>query len=723
MPPYSTTSPNKRPLIVTSTALLALYLSYKLAKKINNGQKKPHIKSIKETHMEIKVPDLGVDSAEVSEIMVKVGDVINVDDNIVLLESDKASVEVPATQAGKITAISLNVGDKVKEGDVILTVDSDDNQAAQTTSQAPNQTPIQAKETIQSENTPSATTQASAQSATQSPATTSKHTYPLPDLGVETAEVSEWLVKVGDDVTADQPLVLVESDKASVEVPAPTAGKVVELLVNAGDKVSNGQNFVVIESGSASIKTPATQSIPFAETDNTPTQQAASQPQATQTSQSNPQPVGKQNFALPDLGVESAQVAEWLVNVGDTVTEEQPLVLVESDKASVEVPAPTTGKVVELLVKAGDTVSNGQNFIVIEGQSTAQPNQTTTTQTAPTTVTSQTQPQTQQPQPTQAKQTLSESQINAKHADVYAGPAVRKLTRQLGVDISEVKGSGSHGRIVKEDIFAYVKNRLQTMPTAQANQAVTSGAVRSGLPNLPDMSKTEIWGDIERQDLSKLQKVSIPQLNYNTYIPQVTQFDLADITDTEQMRSDIKEEMKKQGVSLTILAFIMKAVAYAIGEHPKFNSHLSDDNTQILIRKSVHMGFAVATPTGLTVPVIKDVQTKGIKQIAQEIGELAGKARDNKLTPKELTGASFTISSQGNLGGTYFTPLVTWPQVAILGVSEASMQPRWNGKEFEPRLMLPLSLSYDHRVINGADAAVFTRYVAKLLADPRRILL
>lgn len=692
--------------------------------------------------MEIKVPDLGVDSAEVSEIMVKVGDTIAVDDNIVLLESDKASVEVPATQAGKITAISLNVGDKVKEGDVILTVEGDDNQStqtsAQTESQAPSQTASQAKETTPSENTQSAATQAPVQSATQSPATASKQTYALPDLGVETAEVSEWLVKVGDSVTAEQPLVLVESDKASVEVPAPVAGKVVELLVNAGDKVSNGQNFVVIESGSDSAETSATQFAPS--TENTATPQAVSQPQATQPPQSNAQPAGKQNFALPDLGVESAQVAEWLVNVGDDVTADQPLVLVESDKASVEVPAPAAGKVVELLVKAGDTVSNGQDFVVIETQGT----QATTTQAdtkpaenaTPTVTAAQNTNSTQTAQNSPVAQTspapattsnsqLTEQQINAKHADVYAGPAVRKLTRQLGVDISEVKGSGSHGRVVKEDIFAYVKNRMQTMSAPSSQAAVATGAVRSGLPSLPDMSKTEIWGETETQDLSRLQKVSIPQLNYNTLLPQVTQFDLSDITDTEAMRSELKDEMKKQGISLTILAFIMKATAYALMQHPKFNSHLSDDNTQIIVRKSVHMGFAVATPTGLTVPVIRDVQNKGIKQIAIEIGEMAAKARDNKLSPKDITGASFTISSQGNLGGTYFTPLVTWPQVAILGVSEASMQPRWNEQTqtFEPRLMLPLSLSYDHRVINGADAAVFTRYIAKLLADPRKILL
>ena len=239
------------------------------------------------------------------------------------------------------------------------------------------------------------------------------------------------------------------------------------------------------------------------------------------------------------------------------------------------------------------------------------------------------------------------------------------------------------------------------------------------------MSNVEIWGETETQDLSRLQKVSIPQLNYNTYLPQVTQFDLSDITETEKLRGELKGDMKAQGIGLTILAFIVKATAYALTQHPRFNSHLSDDNTQIILRKSVNMGIAVATDDGLVVPVIKNAQDKGIKQIAIEIGELAGKARDKKLTTKDMQGASFTISSQGILGGTAFTPLVNWPQVGILGASEATMQPVWNvaKQTFEPRLMLPLSLSYDHRVINGADAAVFTRYVATLLADPRRILL
>lgn len=701
--------------------------------------------------MEIKVPDLGVDSAEVSEIMVKVGDVINVDDNIVLLESDKASVEVPATSAGTITAINLQIGDKVKEGDVILTIDSAGNSQSNTTpvEQSAQQTDQQAaqsneageiKETKEANATSSQAPSMAAPNQSQPTSTSAEATYTLPDLGVDSAEISEWLVKEGDTVTAEQPLLLVESDKASVEVPAPVSGKVVKFLVNTGDTVANGQDFIVMASQSATQQSSlasdsseqAASQANSAANQNQPPAQTVSAPQSST-------PAGKQTFGLPDLGVESAQISEWMVKVGDEITAEQPLLLVESDKASVEVPSPVAGKVVELLVNPGDTVTNGQDFVVIEAagsvqsasSSASQPQATTHTAQQEVAKTQNTASTSTNSAITTASQSspqskLSEAQINAKNAAVYAGPAVRKLTRQLGVDVSEVTGTGANGRIVKEDVFAYVKNTIKAIstPTA-ANKDSAPSAARSGLPNLPDMSKTEIWGEIERQDLTRLQKVSIPQLNYNTYLPQVTQFDLADITDVEKLRGDLKDEMKKEGVSLTILAFIMKVTAYALMQHPKFNSHLSDDNTQIIIRKSVNLGFAVATEEGLTVPVIQRVEQKGIKQLAIEIGELAKKARDKKLSAKELTGASFTISSQGNLGGTYFTPLVNWPQVAILGISESSIQPRWNETkgEFEPRLMLPLSLSYDHRVINGADAAVFTRYIAKLLADPRRVLL
>ncbi|MFB6349379.1 2-oxo acid dehydrogenase subunit E2 [Moraxella sp. ZJ142] len=549
-----------------------------------------------------------------------------------------------------------------------------------------------------------------------------------PDLGVESAEVAEIMVKVGDSVSQDSNLVLVESDKASVEVPSPAAGIIQAIHIAVGDSIGEGSLLFTLESAADSSTAQDTPDAPVAEVAKTSEQAAApvAEPQAAA-----PVAAGEsQTHHLPDLGVDSAEVADIMIAVGDTVEKDQPLILVESDKASVEVPAPVAGVVEAILVNVGDSVANGQAFISIKGGAVAseavKSAETKPAQSvAPTPVQAQAakaQPAATPVAPT-ATDKLPEHIVNEKARNVYAGPAVRKLARQLGVDISAVTGTAAHGRILKEDLFGYVKAVMNGAATKP--QAAAAVSERSGLPNLPDMSNAEIWGEIEVQDLTRLQKVSIPQLNYNTYLPQVTQFDLADITDTESLRNELKGEFKAEGIGLTILAFIVKAVAYALTCHPKFNCHLSDDNTQILIRKSVNMGIAVATDDGLIVPVIKDAQAKGIKQIAIEIGELAKKARDKKLTAKELQGASFTISSQGNLGGTAFTPLVNWPQVGILGISEASFQPRWNAatKSFEPRLILPLSLSYDHRVINGADAAVFTRYIAKLLADPRRILL
>ncbi|MGP5120292.1 2-oxo acid dehydrogenase subunit E2 [Psychrobacter alimentarius] len=560
-----------------------------------------------------------------------------------------------------------------------------------------------------------------------------------PDLGVDSAEVSEIMVAVGDVIEKDDNIVLLESDKASVEVPSSAAGKVTKISVAVGDQVSEGM--VLIELESAEVSDDAddkaeevTDSEQAGEsTENAPAEEDTDVEESAEDTSEG----ASTTHALPDIGVDEAQVAEIMVSVGDTVSADESILLIESDKASVEVPAPEAGVVEKILVNAGDTVANGQDFIVIKaaGSSKAKPKADTAKkadkadkpapkagdkpQPAPTGEPKQAPAPTSTAVSTDKK--LTEAQVNEKLADVYAGPAVRKLARQLGVDITQVNGSALNDRILKEDLFAHVKNRLTTQQAAPAAQ----GAVSSGLPKLPDMSKTEIWGETETQDLSRLQKVSIPQLNYNTLLPQVTQFDLSDITETEKLRGELKGGMKAEGIGLTILAFIVKATAYALTQHPRFNSHLSDDNTQVILRKSVNMGIAVATDDGLVVPVIKNAQDKGIKQIAIEIGELAGKARDKKLTTKDMQGASFTISSQGILGGTAFTPLVNWPQVGILGASEATMQPVWNAAKqtFEPRLMLPLSLSYDHRVINGADAAVFTRYVATLLADPRRILL
>ncbi|MBK3394720.1 2-oxo acid dehydrogenase subunit E2 [Psychrobacter sp. M9-54-1] len=585
-----------------------------------------------------------------------------------------------------------------------------------------------------------------------------------PDLGVDSAEVSEIMVEVGDVIAKDDNIILLESDKASVEVPSSAAGKVTKISVAVGDQVSEGMVLIELESEADADSQNDSQSNDkqSAEKESTDKQNAAQDSQQAEkqndtdanaaeanTSQPAKQAgaeIGKATtHALPDLGVDEAQVAEIMVSVGDIVTADQSILLIESDKASVEVPAPETGKVEKILVQAGDMVANGQDFIVIIGEGADSASNNASESKADTSETQVSKPaesdkkadldqkvnkQTTGEPKQAAKSTantstanakLTESQVNEKMVDIYAGPAVRKLARQLGVDITKVKGSALNDRILKEDLFAHVKDSLSKQKAAPASGSMAS----SSLPSLPDMSNSEIWGETEVQDLSRLQKVSIPQLNYNTLLPQVTQFDLSDITDTEKLRGELKGAMKAEGIGFTILAFVVKATAYALTQHPRFNSHLSDDNTQIILRKSVNMGIAVATDDGLIVPVIKNVQDKGLKQIAIEIGELAVKARDKKLTAKDLQGASFTISSQGNLGGTAFTPLVNWPQVGILGVSEASMQPRWNASKqsFEPRLMLPLSLSYDHRVINGADAAVFTRYIASLLADPRRILL
>ena len=552
-----------------------------------------------------------------------------------------------------------------------------------------------------------------------------------PDLGVDSAEVSEIMVQVGDVIAKDDNIILLESDKASVEVPSSAAGKITKINVAIGDQVSEGMVLIELDSDAATDSQEASK-------DDT---------QASQAEPSPAKPAAKAEtattHALPDLGVDEAQVVEIMVSEGDIVSADQSILLIESDKASVEVPAPVAGKIEKILVQTGDMVANGQDFIVISGSGggndsndsgkSADSSDAPEPKAATVELEDKADKQTTD-KPTQAAKPphtnalareksgqLTEAQVNEKLVNVYAGPAVRKLARQLGVDITQVNGSAVNDRILKEDLFAYVKESLSTQKATPASAHVAS----LSLPNLPDMSNAEIWGATATQDLSRLQRVSIPQLNYNTLLPQVTQFDLSDITETEKLRGELKGSMKAEGIGLTILAFVIKATAYALTQHPRFNSHLSDDNTQIILRKSVNMGIAVATDDGLIVPVIKDAQNKGIKQIAIEIGELAVKARDKKLSTKDLQGASFTISSQGILGGTAFTPLVNWPQVGILGVSEASMQPRWdaNKQSFEPRLMLPLSLSYDHRVINGADAAVFTRYVASLLADPRRILL
>lgn len=662
--------------------------------------------------MQIKTPDIGVDKAVVAEILVKVGDSIAENDSLVLLESDKASVEVPSTSAGVVKSILIKEGDSVTEGTVLLELEAEGAAPAAQAEEAPKAAPA-AEQTA----APAAAQQPSTAAQPATATTSQVVEVQVPDIGVEKALVGEILVKVGEQIDVEQSIVVVESDKATVEVPSSVAGTVESIQVKEGDTVKEGVVLIKVKTTSASsaqAEAPAsTTAAPAAAP--APTQQETVASTATQS--------GPVDINVPDLGVDKAVVAEILVQVGDKVDVDQSLVVVESDKATVEVPSTVAGVVKAIHLQAGQQVSQGVLLATIEAEGqapAAAPAAKAESAPAPQAAA----PKAATPAPTQAVSAAASSgndkltkEQEAENAKVYAGPAVRKLARELGVVLSQVKTSGEHGRVVKEDIFAYVKTRLtapQAAPVASAAPAV------SGLPKLPDFTA---FGGVEEKVLTRLQQVSIPQLSLNNFIPQVTQFDLADITELEDWRNELKGNFKKEGISLTIMAFIIKAVAYLLKEEREFAGHLSDDGKSVLLRNEIHMGIAVATPDGLTVPVLRNPDQKSIKQIAVELGVLGQKARDKKLTPKDLQGANFTISSLGAIGGTAFTPLVNWPQVAILGISPATMQPVWNGKDFDPRLMLPLSLSYDHRVINGADAARFTNKLTKLLKDIRTLLI
>ena len=655
--------------------------------------------------MQITTPDIGVDKAVVAEILVKVGDTVAVDDSIVLLESDKASVEVPSTVAGVVKSILVNLGDEVAEGAVLVELEAQGQAEPASAAEAPKA------------EAPKAEVQAAAPVAAQAEpvaaAASQVVDVQVPDIGVEKAIVGEILVAVGDEIDVDQSIVVVESDKATVEVPSTISGTVTAIEISVGDSVKEGVVILKVKTaGSAAAPAAAVQA-----------EVAQAAPEAATAEVAAPVAAvaaGKVDIAVPDLGVDKAAVAEILVAVGDKVEKDQSIIVVESDKATVEVPSSASGVITAIHVTLGQNVSEGIALVKIEAEGQApvaaapEPAQVPAKAEAAKAALAKAAAPVQTAAPSADKLTKEQNAANSK---VYAGPAVRKLARELGVILAEVKASGPHARLMKEDLFAYVKTRLTAPVPVAAAPAVAQVA---GLPKLPSF---EAFGGVEEKALTRLQQVSIPQLSLNNYIPQVTQFDLADITELEAWRNDLKGNFKKEGVSLTIMAFIIKAVAHLLKEEREFAGHLADDGKSVLLRNEIHMGIAVATPDGLTVPVLRNPDQKSIKQIAVELGELGQKARDKKLSPKDLQGANFTISSLGAIGGTAFTPLVNWPQVAILGISPATMQPVWNGQGFDPKLMLPLSLSYDHRVINGADAARFTNKLTKLLKDIRTLLI
>lgn len=536
----------------------------------------------------------------------------------------------------------------------------------------------------------------------------------VPDIGADAAEVIEWMVQVGDEIAVDDSLLVLESDKASMEVPSTLAGTVVELLVNVGDSLSEGAAIVLVETADAAE--PAQVAEEPAETNKT---EAGVQPEVQEAlvEAPNNQPVsaGKHSVLVPDIGTDDAvEVIELSVSVGDEVEEGDTLLVLESDKASMEIPADASGRVLEIAVAVGASLKQGDLIGVLEvaGRVDAPPApaQEPKQEAAPAAPAA---PKAVPEQPKTApvaKATASSSEV------VYAGPAVRKLAREFSIPLEQVSGSGPRGRILKEDLHTFVQQRLSKPEAATVS-------VGAGIPAVPAVDFSQ-FGPVREEALSKIGKVTAANMQRSWLnVPHVTQYDDADVTDLEAFRASLKDEAARKGTKLTPLPFLLKACAVALKDNLKFNASLSADGESIIYKEYVHIGFAVDTPAGLLVPVIRDVDKKGLWELAEEVLELAALARDKKLKPAQMQGACFTISSLGALGGKGFTPIVNAPEVGILGVSKSSVQPVWDGSSFVPRTMLPLSVSYDHRVINGADGGRFMNQVVALLSDIRRLTL
>ena len=527
----------------------------------------------------------------------------------------------------------------------------------------------------------------------------------VPDIGdFKGVDVIEVLVSPGTTVAAEDPLLTLESDKASMEVPSPVAGVVKEIKLKVGDKVSKGDLVLLLEVGEAAVK--VEQPVP-----------------AAPATPAGPAP-GKgalQAVHVPDIGdFKGVDVIEVLVSPGDVVAVEEPLIVLESDKASMEIPSPAAGVVKEVKLKVGDQVSKGDLVLLLEIEAGASLAGETAAEPPPPAVTLG--PTTQKPTSFEPRQPpIAPTPMNEMaFAKVHASPSVRRFARELGVDMSRIgDGSGRKGRITQEDVQSFIKQVMAGQAVAAA-PAPTGGA---GIPPMPAVDFAK-FGPLETQALTKIKRLTGSNLHRNWLnVPHVTHNDEADITDTEIFRKSLAEEVKKQDIRVTLLSFLLKACAAALKEYPTFNASLDPSGEGLILKKYVHIGVAVDTPEGLVVPVIRDVDRKNLLELSVELGDYSTKARAKKLMPGEMQGACFTISSLGGIGGTSFTPIVNAPEVAILGVTRSKQAPVWNGKEFVPRLMLPLSLSYDHRVIDGAQAARFVSYLCRVMNDVRRLLL
>ncbi len=626
--------------------------------------------------IEIKVPDIGADEVEVTEVMVKVGDRIEEEQSLITVEGDKASMEVPSPQAGIVKEIKIAVGDKVETGSLIMIFDTEEGAQAPAQEAAP---------------APSAA----------APAASELKEVHVPDIGGDEVEVTEVMVNVGDTISEEQSLITVEGDKASMEVPAPFAGVVKEIKIAVGDKVSTGSLIMVFEVAGSAPAPSASAPAPAA---SAPAP-AASAPAASAIKDVN----------VPDIGGDEVEVTEVMVKVGDTIAEEQSLITVEGDKASMEVPAPFAGVVKEIKIAVGDKVKTGSLIMTFEvagaapaAQAPAAP--ATSTSAAPSA-----------PAKAPASAPAAKEEFVENEAYVHATPVIRRLAREFGVNLAKVKGTGRKGRILREDVQSYVKELIKRAESAPANAG-------GGLPGMLPWPKVDFskFGEIEEVELSRIQKISGANLSRNwVMIPHVNLFDEADITEVEEFRKQQNKEAekKKLDVKITPLVFVMKAAAKALADMPRFNSSISEDGQKLILKKYINIGIAVDTPNGLVVPVFKDVNKKGILELSYELAEVSKKARAGKLTASDMQGGCFTISSLGGIGTTGFAPIVNAPEVAIMGLSRSSMKPVWNGKEFVPRLMLPMSLSFDHRVIDGADGARFITLINQYMSDLRRLVM
>ncbi|MTC16210.1 pyruvate dehydrogenase complex dihydrolipoyllysine-residue acetyltransferase [Providencia alcalifaciens] len=615
--------------------------------------------------IEIQVPDIGADEVEVTEVMVKVGDKVEAEQSLITVEGDKASMEVPSPQAGVVKEIKIAVGDKVTTGKLIMIFDSAEGASA-----------------------PAAAPEAPAAAPT-APAASALKEVAVPDIGGDEVEVTEIMVKVGDAITAEQSLITVEGDKASMEVPAPFAGTVKEIKIATGDKVKTGSLIMVFEVAGAA---PAA---------------AVSAPAAPAAA---PAAAAIKDVNVPDIGGDEVEVTEVMVKVGDTVTAEQSLITVEGDKASMEVPAPFAGTVKEIKIATGDKVKTGSLIMTFEVAGAA-PAPASAPVAAPAAAPVASAP---------AKTADSKNEFVENDAYIHATPVIRRLAREFGVNLAKVKGTGRKGRILREDVQAYVKDAIK--------RAEAPAAAGGGLPGMLPWPKVDYskFGEVEEVELGRIQKISGANLSRNwVMIPHVTLMEEVDTTEVEEFRKQQNKEAekKKLDVKITPLVFVMKAVARALEEMPRFNSSISEDAQRLFLKKYINIGIAVDTPNGLVVPVFKDVNKKGIMELSRELGEVSKKARAGKLTAADMQGGCFTISSLGGIGTTGFAPIVNAPEVAIMGLSRSSIKPVWNGSEFVPRLILPMSLSFDHRVIDGADGARFITLVGQLMSDIRRLVM